>query len=64
MTALLPDISEIYHRFGGNSDELHQLLSHLNLGQEINWDWFILLLAKTGMRFSEALAVTPTQAES
>jgi len=25
----------------------------------INWDWFILLLAKTGMRFAEALALTP-----
>ena len=24
-----------------------------------NWDWFILLLAKTGMRFAEALALTP-----
>lgn len=23
------------------------------------WDWFILLVAKTGMRFSEALALTP-----
>ena len=25
----------------------------------INWDWLILLIAKTGMRFSEALALTP-----
>ena len=25
----------------------------------MNWDWFILLVAKTGMRFSEALAITP-----
>ena len=39
--------------------ELHKLLSDLNLGQELNWDWFILLVAKTGMRFSEALAITP-----
>lgn len=39
--------------------ELHTLLSNLNLGSEINWDWFILLVAKTGMRFSEALALTP-----
>lgn len=39
--------------------ELHTLLSNLDLGQEINWDWFILLVAKTGMRFSEALALTP-----
>lgn len=41
-----------------NQFELHKLLSDLNLGQEINWDWFILLVAKTGMRFSEALAIT------
>lgn len=27
--------------------------------EEVNWDWFILLSAKTGMRFSEALAITP-----
>ena len=26
---------------------------------EVNWDWLILLVAKTGMRFSEALAITP-----
>lgn len=39
--------------------ELHTLLSNLNLGSTINWDWFILLIAKTGMRFSEALALTP-----
>ena len=25
-----------------------------------NWDWFILLVAKTGLRFSEALALTPS----
>lgn len=42
-----------------NQFELHKLLSGLNLSQEINWDWFILLVAKTGMRFSEALAITP-----
>jgi len=35
------------------------LLANLDLKQEINWDWFILLIAKTGMRFSEALALTP-----
>lgn len=39
--------------------ELHTLLSNLDLGQELNWDWFILLVAKTGIRFSEALALTP-----
>ena len=42
-----------------NQFELHTLLLNLNLGNEINWDWFILLVAKTGMRFSEALALTP-----
>lgn len=42
-----------------NQFELHTLLKSLNLGDEVNWDWFILLVAKTGMRFSEALAITP-----
>ena len=42
-----------------NQFELHSLLIHLTLGKEVSWDWFILLVAKTGMRFSEALALTP-----
>ena len=42
-----------------NQFELHQLINDLKLEGEINWDWFILLVAKTGMRFSEALALTP-----
>ena len=42
-----------------NQFELHTLISQLNLKSEVNWDWFILLVAKTGMRFSEALALTP-----
>ena len=42
-----------------NQFELHTLLISLNLGKDVNWDWFILLVAKTGMRFSEALALTP-----
>ena len=42
-----------------NQFELHTLLTNLDLGTEVNWDWFILLVAKTGMRFSEALALTP-----
>ncbi|MGN0312419.1 MAG: site-specific integrase [Lachnospiraceae bacterium] len=42
-----------------NQFELHTLLINLDLGREVNWDWFILLVAKTGMRFSEALALTP-----
>jgi len=43
-----------------NQFELHSLITHLNLRDEINWDWLILLIAKTGMRFSEALALTPS----
>ena len=42
-----------------NQFELHTLIAHLELKEEPNWDWFILLVAKTGMRFSEALAITP-----
>lgn len=42
-----------------NQFELHTLLTTLQLPPEINWDWFILLIAKTGMRFSEALSLTP-----
>nr|WP_246201326.1 site-specific integrase [Streptococcus ratti] len=39
--------------------ELRSLLAELDLGNGISWDWFILLVAKTGLRFSEALALTP-----
>ncbi|KRM55673.1 site-specific integrase [Lacticaseibacillus sharpeae] len=39
--------------------ELHAILNDLDLGSEPNWDWLILLIAKTGLRFAEALAVTP-----
>mgnify|MGYP002773221241 CR=1 FL=1 len=42
-----------------NQFELHTLITKLDLGGEVNWDWFILLVAKTGLRFSEALALTP-----
>ena len=42
-----------------NQYELHQMLDTLTLGTEPDWEWFILLIAKTGMRFSEALALTP-----
>lgn len=42
-----------------NQFELHTLLASLELKDQINWDYFILLVAKTGMRFSEALALTP-----
>ena len=43
-----------------NQFELHTLIAHLDIREKPNWDWFILLVAKTGMRFSEALAITPT----
>ena len=43
-----------------NQFELHRLLASLDLGSEISWEWFILLVAKTGLRFSEALARTPS----
>ena len=39
--------------------ELHTLLADLNLINQVNFDWLILLIAKTGMRFSEALAIMP-----
>ena len=42
-----------------NQFELHTLITKLDLGGTVNWDWFILLVAKTGLRFSEALALTP-----
>ena len=42
-----------------NQFELHKLLSSLRLGPIPDWDWLILLIAKTGLRFSEALAITP-----
>ena len=42
-----------------NQFELHKLISDLDLNNGINNDWLILLIAKTGMRFSEALAITP-----
>ncbi|EHX0500697.1 site-specific integrase [Listeria monocytogenes] len=43
-----------------NQFEVQVLLKELNLKENINWDWFILLIIKTGLRFSEALALTPS----
>lgn len=43
-----------------NQFELHTLIADLDIKEKANWDWFILLVAKTGMRFSEALAITPS----
>lgn len=44
-----------------NQYQLHKLLNDLDLTKtrQITWDWLILLVAKTGLRFSEALALTP-----
>lgn len=42
-----------------NQFELHAVLSDLDLGERPSWDWLILLVAKTGLRFSEALGLTP-----
>ena len=42
-----------------NQFELHAMLADLELGQEVTLDWLILLVAKTGLRFSEALGLTP-----
>ena len=42
-----------------NQHELQSLLNALILTDGPSWDWFILLVAKTGLRFSEALALTP-----
>lgn len=42
-----------------NQFQLQTLFSNLELKEKVNWDYFILLAAKTGMRFSEALALTP-----
>lgn len=43
-----------------NQFELHTLLTNLKLTNHINLDWLILLIAKTGIRFSEALGITPS----
>lgn len=43
-----------------NKNELEALVHELNLSSEINWDWFIYLVSKTGLRFAEALALTPS----
>ena len=40
--------------------ELISLLDKLNLSDKPNWDWLILLSAKTGLRFGEVLALTPS----
>lgn len=47
-----------------NLYELQTLLRSLDLSSEINWDWFFLLIAKTGLRFAEALALTSEDFDS
>jgi len=42
-----------------NQFQLQTLLSNLKLSNTINTDWLILIIAKTGIRFSEALGLTP-----
>lgn len=42
-----------------NHFQLQTLISGLDLRGNKNMDWLILLIAKTGLRFSEAIAVTP-----
>lgn len=42
-----------------NMEELKKLVSTLHFSTEITMDWFIIILAKTGLRFAEALALTP-----
>lgn len=42
-----------------NQFELHAMLGDLDLSGGPSWDWLILIVAKTGLRFSEALGLTP-----
>lgn len=42
-----------------NLYDLQKLIRSLKLSEEVNWDWLFLLLSKTGLRFAEALALTP-----
>jgi len=39
--------------------ELHNLLGVLRLKDKINDDWLLYLIAKTGLRYAEALGLTP-----
>lgn len=38
--------------------ELEKLMKTLKLGNEVNDDWLIMLIAKTGLRYEEALGLT------
>ena len=39
--------------------EAQKLVEDIDLGDKINYDWLILLMLKTGLRFAEALGLTP-----
>lgn len=43
-----------------NQDELQRLIQAMNLTGTISWDYLLLLIAKTGLRFAEALGLTPS----
>jgi len=40
-------------------EELQKLMHVLDLNSEIGIDWMVFIIAKTGIRFAEALAITP-----
>lgn len=42
-----------------NLFDLQTLIRSFDLGPNLNWDWFFYLISKTGLRFAEALALTP-----
>lgn len=41
-----------------NKNELMKLIKTLDLSDRLNYDWIIYFIAKTGIRFSEAVAIT------
>lgn len=43
-----------------SQSQVQKLLNSLDLNGEINFDYLIFLIAKTGLRFAEALALTPS----
>lgn len=40
-------------------EELQKMLHTLDLNNELGVDWMVFIIAKTGIRFAEALAITP-----
>lgn len=43
-----------------SQEEFTKLINDFDLENKINYDWLLLLIAKTGLRFSEAVALTPS----